>query len=156
MHKVLFLCTGNSCRSQMAEALLRHLGGDRFVSLSAGSHPAGYVHPLAIAVMQTLNVPMKNQVSKSWNEYADTPIDLVITLCNAAAAEICPVWAGDPITVHWLLPDPSFHPGSDEDRLAFAVSVGERLRTKIQGLVALDWSAGRDELERRLEFLGEI
>lgn len=154
--RILFLCTGNSCRSPMAEALLRHVGGDRFTASSAGSYPAGYIQPLAIQAMRVLKVPMEGQVSKSWDEFAQTPIDVVITLCDAAAGETCPNWQGDPITAHWSLPDPSFHPGSKEERLAFATSVAERLQTKIQGLVALDWSMSREELKRRLEFLGEI
>ena len=155
-HTVLFLCTGNSCRSQMAEALLRHIGGDRFVALSAGSHPAGFVHPLAIQVMQALNVPMEDQASKGWDEFAQTPLDVVITLCDAAAAETCPVWRGNPITAHWSLPDPSFHLGTEAERLAFAIRVAERLGTKIQGLVDLDWPGDPDEVKRCLKFLGEI
>ena len=153
---VLFLCTGNSCRSQMAEALLRHIGGDGFLVLSAGSHPAGFIHPLAIQALGALDVPMEGQASKGWDEFTQTPLDVVITLCDAAAAETCPVWRGSPITTHWSLPDPSYYLGTGEERVAFAVRVAERLRTKIQGLIDLDWSMTPDDVKRRLEFLGEI
>ena len=153
---ILFVCTGNSCRSQMAEALLRHAGGDRFEAVSAGSHPAGFVYPLAIEAMSRMSVPMENQTSKSWDEFAQAPVDVVITLCDAAAAETCPTWKGDPLTTHWFLPDPALHTGTEDERIAFAMSTAERLRTKIEGLIELDWSLNRDELKRRLDFLGEI
>ena len=153
---VLFLCTGNSCRSQMAEAMLRQLGGDRFEALSAGSHPAGFIHPLAIDAMSRLNIPLASQTSKSWNEFFDTRLDVVVTLCDAAASEACPVWPGSPMTAHWSLPDPAFHPGTDDERLEFTLLIAERLRAKIAGLAALDWSSDRAELKQRLGFLGEI
>ena len=154
--RILFLCTGNSCRSQMAEAMLRHHGKDRFEVFSAGSQPAGFVHPLGIEVMRRMNVPMEDHTSKSWDDFADSTVDVVITLCDSAAGETCPVWPGDPIKVHWSLPDPANRPGSDEERLAFALQVTQRLRTKIEGLVAMDWSVDRAELVKRLQFLGEI
>lgn len=145
--KVLFLCTGNCCRSQMAEALLRHVGGDRFEAVSAGSHPAGYVHPLARTAMERLGVSVEGQDSKSWDVFADTAVDLVITLCDAAAAEPCPVWPGAPMTVHWPHPDPVALPGTDADRAVFADEVAARLKSKLERLVALDFAATpRDEL----------
>jgi arsenate reductase len=140
----------------MCEALLRHLGGDRFEALSAGSQPAGFVHPLAEEALSGLEVPMTGQVSKSWHEFAETEVDAVITLCDSAAAETCPVWPGDPITAHWSTPDPTFHLGTNDERMGFAVSIAERLRTKIQQLIDLDWSMERSELIKRLGFLGEI
>ena len=140
----------------MAEAVLRHLGGDRFEASSAGSFPAGFVHGLATETMKQLNIPMTDPVSKSWDEFAETTFDAVITLCDAAAAETCPKWPGDPLKVHWSTRDPACHLGTDEERWELAVRVAERLRTKIQNLVDLDWSVDRDELRRRLEFLGEI
>jgi len=154
--KVLFLCTGNSCRSQMAEAILRHLGGDRFDAFSAGSHPAGFVHPLAIEAMGRLNIPMDDPTSKGWDQFANFPFDAVITLCDAAAREACPLWPGSPVTAHWSLPDPSYHVGTEDERIEFSVRVAERLRMKTQGLIDLDWSADKVELARRLQFLGEI
>lgn len=153
---ILFLCTGNSCRSQMAEALLRQLGGAEFRALSAGSHPAGYIHPLAEEALQQLGVPMEEQSSKSWDEFRETPVDVVITLCDAAAAENCPTFPGSPVSAHWSTPDPVMHVGTADERVEFAVRVAERLRLKIQGLVALDWNANPAELQRRLQFLGEI
>ena len=142
----------------MAEAILRHLGGDRFEAFSAGSYPAGFVHGLAVDAMQHMNIPMdeRQHTSKSWNEFADQPMDIVITVCDAAAAETCPAWPGDPICVHWSLPDPAMQLGSEEDRLELALRVAERLQLKIEGLVDLDWSMDRTELTRRLGFLGEI
>ncbi len=154
--RILFLCTGNSCRSQMAEALLRQIGGDRFEVFSAGSHPAGFIYPLAEEAMRALNVPMENQESKSWDGFTQTPVDLVITLCDAVALETCPDFPGAPLKVHWPLPDPAFHTGTDKDRIEFAIRVAQRLRTKIQGLTEMDWSLAADELKARLEFLGEI
>ncbi len=154
--KILFLCTGNSCRSQMAEAILRHLASDRFEAMSAGSRPAGFIHPLAIEVMRNMNVPLENPRSKSWDEFSDKPVDVVITVCDAAAGMVCPVWSGAPISAHWSVPDPSEHPGSEEERLEFALRVAERLRVKIEAFIDLDWSMNRDELAQRLGFLGEI
>lgn len=153
---VLFLCTANSCRSQMAEALLRHLGGDRFEAFSAGSHPSGFIHPLAIESMRRLGVLMEGQTSKGWDEFSTMPLDAVITVCDSAAKEICPVWPGIPLCVHWSLPDPVQHPGSEFERLQFAQRVAERLRMKIQGMADLDWSMDRNEIISRLQFLGEI
>lgn len=154
--KILFLCTGNSCRSQMAEAILRHLAGDSFESLSAGSHPAGFVHPLAIETMRRLNIPMEEQTSKGWDEFTDKPVDVVITLCDEAAGEACPAWPQDPIRAHWSLPDPAYHPGTEEEGMELALRVAQRLRTKIEVLIELVWSTDRNELTKRLKFLGEI
>ena len=154
--RVLFLCTGNSCRSPMAEALLRQIGGEAFEALSAGSHPAGFVHPLAIEAMRRMYVPVANLVSKSWNAFADRPVDVVITLCDDAAEEPCPVWPGEPIRVHWSLPDPAYFVGTEPDRIEFTLRIAERLAAKIRGLVAIDWTQTRDAVQERLEFLGEI
>lgn len=153
---ILFLCTGNSCRSQMAEALLRKIGGDGFTALSAGSRPAGYVHDLAIETMRRMDVPMGSAESKSWDEFAETPVDVVITLCDEAAGETCPVWMGAPFCAHWSLPDPSFYLGNEEERIEFAMRVAARLRLKIEGLVAIDFDAAREAIAQRLEQLGDI
>lgn len=153
---ILFLCTGNACRSQMAEALLRHVAGGRFDVRSAGSHPAGFVHPIAIAAMEHLGVRLEGQYSKSWHEYADAQLDAVITLCDSAAATPCPVWPGSPVRAHWPLPDPSFHEGAPQERLDFALEVAERLRQKILALVALPWgTAPPEELATRLAALAD-
>jgi arsenate reductase len=154
--KVLFLCTGNCCRSQMAEALLRRLGGGRFEAFSAGSHPAGYIHPVAVAAMERMGIPMTGQRSKSWDEFAQTPLDVVITVCDAAAKEICPVWPGRAIRAFWPLPDPSFHPGTSEERLTFALAVAVSLRDKIQRLMALDFEfAPESDLKAQLDRIGQ-
>lgn len=151
--RILFLCTANCCRSQMAEAMLRHVDSEHFEALSAGSQPAGYVHPLVEAVLYEMNIPLLNQHSKSWDEFVGKPVDLLITVCNAAAAEVCPVWPDRAPTVHWPVPDPVGHAGTDEERLAFARRVADRLLLKVRRLAALDWSSHdaeqlRDELER--------
>ena len=140
----------------MAEAILRQLGGDRFEACSAGSHPAGFIHPLAADAMQSMGVPMENQSSKGWEEFADVTLNVVITLCDAAAAEPCPTWVGSPNVAHWSLPDPTYHPGTQEERTAFTLRVAQRLRMKIEGLVQLDFSGDPANIQKRLEFLGEI
>jgi len=134
--RVLFLCTGNSCRSQMAEGILRHLGGERFEVCSAGSHPAGYVHPLAVEAMRDAGIDISGQQSKSWDEVAERWFDLVITLCDSAAAEECPNWPGGPVTAHWSLPDPVGARGTDAERLTFCRAVAGRLAAKIGQLIA--------------------
>jgi len=140
----------------MAEALLRHLGAGRFEALSAGSYPAGYVHDLAAAAMSQMGIGMVNARSKSWVEFVNRSIDGVITLCDDAAGETCPTWTGNPIRAHWSLPDPACHPGTDGERLEFARRVASRLRLKIEGLIDIDFSAGRDEITKRIAQLGEI
>ena len=118
---VLFLCTGNSARSIMAEALLNHLGQGRFKAYSAGSLPAGTVHPLALATLARADIPVAEPRSKSWHEFAghEAPrMDFVITVCDNAANEICPAWPGHPITAHWGVFDPAAVKG-EEAGLAF-------------------------------------
>jgi len=139
----------------MAEAILRHFGQDRFEVFSAGSHPAGFVHPLAVEAMRRLNVPMQGHVSKSWDEFANRPMDVVITVCDAAAGQSCPLPYGNSLTVHWPLPDPVFHPGTDEERVEFAVRVARRLLRKIQGLVEMDLSADAAQVQSKLESFGD-
>ncbi|MBI4580631.1 MAG: arsenate reductase ArsC [Planctomycetes bacterium] len=153
LYRVLFVCTGNCCRSQMAEALLRHLGGDRFAAFSAGSQPAGFVHPLAIETMRRLGVSTEGQYSKSWDEFADQPMDLIITVCDSAASQPCPQWPGRPATAHWSLPDPSFLPGSEADRLDAAMAVAQQARGWIERLIALPLGE-MDETQRRAAVRG--
>jgi arsenate reductase (thioredoxin) len=120
---VLFLCTGNSARSIMAEAILNKIGGGKFVAYSAGSQPKGQVHPEAVRLLQSLDFDTTRFRSKSWSEFAKPgapPLDFVFTVCDNAAGETCPYWPGQPMTAHWGIPDPATAKGSAaEVTLAF-------------------------------------
>jgi arsenate reductase (thioredoxin) len=116
---VLFLCTGNSARSIMAEGLLNYWGRGRFQAFSAGSHPKGEVHPLALETLRRSMIPVENARSKSWDEFAAAgapPLDFVFTVCDRAAAEVCPVWPGQPMTAHWGIQDPAAVEGTEEEK----------------------------------------
>jgi arsenate reductase len=145
--RVLFLCTGNSARSILAESLLNERGRGRFVALSAGSHPKGEVHPLALELLRDRRLPVAGLRSKSWDEFAAAgapAIDVVITVCDNAAGESCPVWPGRPITVHWGIEDPAAVQGSvDERRAAFRKAYDE-LDGRIMAFARLspDWLDG--------------
>ena len=157
---ILFLCTGNSARSILAEALTNHLAasGGRFRAFSAGSHPKGEVHPLALSVLREARVPVEGLRSKSWDEFAGAgapPVDFVITVCDQAAAEVCPHWPGRPVAAHWGVPDPAAVTGSNErKRLAFreALTVLTRRIERLGGLPVE--SLGREALEGQLRRIG--
>ena len=155
--KVLFICTANACRSQMAEALLRHLDPVRFQAYSAGSHPTGYIHPIATATLAALGVSMSGQRSKSWHEFDHQPVDLVITVCGSAAGETCPVWPHAPLTVNWPFPDPVAQIGTDQERLEFAVSIARRIENRLRRFTELNFtSLSRDGLAEQLERMNEL
>lgn len=140
IHNVLFICTGNSARSVIAEGLLNHLGGDRFKAFSAGSHPKGAVHPLAIATLRSMHISEAGYRSKSWGEFAQDgspAMDFVITVCDEAAGEVCPVWPGQPITAHWGLPDPASVEGSEEERKRAFLGAAVTLRRRIEFMLSL-------------------
>ncbi|WP_129780607.1 arsenate reductase ArsC [Peristeroidobacter soli] len=127
-YNVLFLCTGNSARSILAESLLNHWGGGRFRAFSAGSFPKGEVHPLALELLKRTGLPAAGLRSKSWDEFAAPgapPIDFVITVCDNAAGEVCPIWPGKPITAHWGIADPAAVEGEVEKEAAFRRALAE-------------------------------
>jgi arsenate reductase len=116
---VLFLCTGNSARSILAEQILNHEGRGRFRAFSAGSHPTGRVNPFAIDMLQRAKIPTDGLRSKSWDEFAlpgAAPLDFIFTVCDNAAGEVCPIWPGRPLTAHWGVPDPAAVQGTDDDK----------------------------------------
>jgi arsenate reductase len=140
IYNVLFLCTGNSARSILAESLLNAKGDGHFHAYSAGSFPRGEVWPEAIRLLKSLNLPTQGLRSKSWDEYA-TPgaphMDFVITVCDQAAGEVCPIWPGKPITAHWGVPDPAVATGSESEvALAFSEAL-KMLERRISAFVAL-------------------
>jgi len=159
-YNVLFLCTGNSARSIIAEALLNHWGRGRFQAHSAGSHPKGQVHPLALETLRRARVPFDNPRSKSWDEFATPdapPLDFVFTVCDNAAQEICPIWPGQPMTAHWGIADPAAVHGSDEEKeRAFARALRELdARLKIFTSLRLE-ALDRLALQRQLNEIGQL
>jgi arsenate reductase len=139
-YTVLFLCTGNSARSLMAEALLNVLGQGRFRAYSAGSHPTGTVNPLTLEPVKTIGYPLDALRSKSWEEFAQPgapPMDFIITVCDAAAGEACPIWLGRPITAHWGVPHPAAVQGTEAEKRRAFEQVFARIRARIMLLVSL-------------------
>ncbi|MCC0030867.1 MAG: arsenate reductase ArsC [Brucellaceae bacterium] len=158
-YNVLFLCTGNSARSIMAEAIINRVGMGRFKGYSAGSHPRGEVHPHALDLLKNLNHDTSFARSKDWNEFAepDAPrMDFVFTVCDAAASETCPVWPGQPMSAHWGVPDPAAATGSEaEVRLAFSEAY-RMLNNRISVFVSLPLaSLDRLALQRHLDAIGK-
>ena len=130
--KVLVICTGNSCRSILAEALINTLGEGRFAASSAGSQPAGYVHPKALEVLHRHSIDPGNPESQSWDDYADVEFDLLITVCDAAAAEPCPAFPGSAERLHWSTPDPAGVEGSEADIDRAFEQAFARLRLRVE------------------------
>ncbi|MEN3951036.1 arsenate reductase ArsC [Iodidimonas sp. SYSU 1G8] len=157
-YNVLFLCTGNSARSIMAEAIMNRLGQERFRAYSAGSQPRDQVHPLTLSLLKSLNHPTDGLRSKSWDEFAapDAPkMDFVFTVCDSAAAEVCPVWPGQPMSAHWGIPDPTAVGGTDAQKhLAFADTY-RQLSNRISIFVSLPIrSLDKIALQKRLDEIG--
>ena len=157
-YNVLFLCTGNSARSILAEALINHWGKGRFMGYSAGSRPAGRVNPIAIELLQHMQLPTEGLRSKSWDEFAAPgapPLDFVFTVCDNAAGEQCPFWPGQPMTAHWGVEDPPAEGTDTEKWLAFRKAFRE-LENRIRIFVSLKISSlDRLSLQNRLQEIGK-
>ena len=135
VYHVLFVCTGNSARSILAEGLLNRLARGRFIAHSAGSHPSGAVNPFAVSTLQTLRIPADGLRSKNWEEFAQPgapALDFVFTVCDNATGEVCPVWPGQPMTAHWGVPDPAAFEGTDEEKIRVFLSTAVTLKRRIE------------------------
>ena len=159
-YEVLFLCTGNSARSTLAERLLERHGGVRFRGHSAGSFPRGAVHPLALALLQEAGLPTAGLRSKPWDEFAapgSPALDFVFTVCDQAAGEACPAWPGQPITAHWGLPDPAAEQGTDAQRMLAFREAFQALERRIRLFTALPFEGlDRMALTRRVAEIGRV
>lgn len=159
IYNVLFLCTGNSARSILAEALLNHAGHGRFRAFSAGSFPTGSVNPYALALLKHAGIVIDNPRSKSWDEFAAATapkFDFIITVCDNAAGEVCPIWPGHPLTAHWGVPDPAAVAGGDEDKRKAFRDALQTLEARIKLLVSLPIDKlERVKLKERLDAIGK-
>lgn len=157
---VLFLCTGNSARSIMAEAIANQVGAGRVRAYSAGSHPTGYVHPLALAMLRAHSLPTEGLASKSWDVFAQPgapQLDFVFTVCDNAAGEVCPIWPGQPVTAHWGIADPAAVRGSDDDRQHAFATAAQILRNRIEMFISLPLATlDRLTLKHELERIGRV
>lgn len=158
IYNVLFLCTGNSARSIMAEALLNSLGQGRFRAYSAGSHPGGVVHPLAIEKARLLDYPLENLRSKSWDEFSlpgAPQMDFIITVCGNAKGEVCPVWPGHPISAHWGFEDPAAVQGSDTEKRHAFEKIFRQISSRIHVFISLPISAlDKAAIQRKVDEIG--
>jgi arsenate reductase len=139
-YNVLFICTGNSARSILAEGILNELGKGKFRAFSAGSHPKGEVHPQALATLKRLHMPDTGYRSKSWDEFVapQAPVfDFIFTVCDNAAGEVCPLWPGNPVSAHWGLPDPAAVTGTEEQQVKAFRDTAMMLRRRIELLLSL-------------------
>lgn len=159
IYNVLFLCTGNSARSILGERLIERIGGGRFRGFSAGSHPKGEVHPMALKVLRDCNYSTEGLRSKDWAEFARPgapQMDFVFTVCDKAAAETCPVWPGQPITAHWGVMDPAAVEGNQAVRLTAFRTVLRELENRIRLFVSLPLSSlERLKLQQELDEIGK-
>ena len=136
----LFLCTGNSARSIMAECAIGRWGNGKFQGFSAGSHPRGAIHPMTIELLRELNYETAGLRSKSWDQFAQAGaprLDFVFTVCDQAAGEVCPIWPGQPITAHWGVEDPAAHIGTDEAKRRFFMRIYLELESRIKIFTSL-------------------
>lgn len=160
VYNALFLCTGNSARSVIAEAILNREGGGRFRAFSAGSHPKGTVHPMTIDLLANLGHPVDGLRSKSWDEFSgpEAPqMDFVFTVCDDAAGEACPVWPGHPMTAHWGVPDPAAATGAEAERRAAFADAYRMLNQRIGVFLALPLeSIDRLALKQRIDDIGAL
>jgi arsenate reductase len=158
-YNVLFLCTHNSARSIMAEAIVDYVGRGKFKGFSAGSHPASGPNPLALATLQHLRLPTEGLYSKNWDEFVkpSAPVmDFVLTVCDNAAGEVCPVWPGQPMTVHWGVEDPGAFQGTDEEKSREFLRVANILKRRIELLTSLPVDKlDRLKLQQRLQDIGK-
>jgi arsenate reductase len=158
VYNVLFVCTHNSARSIMAEGLLNSMGRGHFQAFSAGSQPAGAVHPLALKTLQKLRVPTDGYRSKDWTEFArqDAPrLDFVFTVCDKAAGEVCPVWPGQPMTAHWGVPDPAAFQASDTEKAKVFWDTAVILKRRLELMLALPLaSLDSMSLQREIRDIG--
>jgi len=157
--RILFLCTGNSARSILAESIMNRVGANQFVGYSAGSMPKGEVHPRALALLRSMQFSTEHLRSKSWDEFAvpgAPPLDFVITVCDNAAGEVCPIWPGQPMTAHWGIPDPAAFEGSEAE-MALAFADAYRVLNNRIGLFASLPIASLDRLslKRRMDEIGQ-
>jgi arsenate reductase len=159
-YNVLFLCTGNSARSILAESLVNHWGQGRVVGFSAGSFPKGEVHPMSLALLRSLALPVEGMRSKSWNEFArqGAPrLDFVFTVCDQAAGETCPIWPGQPITAHWGIPDPAAAEGSEIERMQAFQNAFRMLEQRIKLFLSLPiTSLDRMAITREVRAIGRL
>jgi arsenate reductase len=159
IYRVLFLCTGNSARSIMAECALNRLGRERFRAFSAGSHPKGVIHPMTLDLLKSLDYNTAGLRSKSWDEFAraDSPkLDCIITVCDNAAGEVCPIWPGRPITAHWGVADPATFVGSEEATRRFFFRIYRELENRIKLFTGLRIETlERFALESRVKEIGK-
>jgi protein-tyrosine-phosphatase len=157
-YNVLFLCTGNSARSILAEVLIEHWGRGNFHGMSAGSHPKGQVHPMALELLRRMKLPTDGLRSKSWDEFAaptGPPLDFVFTVCDNAASEVCPYWPGQPMTAHWGVPDPAAVEGSDTAKWLAFRSAFTILENRIKIFTSLPIARlDRVKLQARLDAIG--
>lgn len=158
VYNVLFICTHNSARSVMAEGLLNSLGRGGFKAYSAGSQPAGAVHPFALKTLERLHIPTEGYRSKDWSEFAAPgapQMDFVFTVCDNAAGEVCPVWPGQPMTAHWGVADPSAFEGSDEEKARVFWDTAVILKRRIELMLALPLgSLNRLAIQREIKDIG--